>query len=79
MNRNEAIGTFIGTTLGYAVQGVILSKLLRLTNIRSGFMVKILIKWCFRLVKYISKIYVRTDFRSETIFSEAIDASFFAD
>ena len=39
----------------------------------------ILIKGASIIVNYASKNYVRTDFNSEKIFSDAINASFFAD
>ena len=79
MNRNQMIGTVIGTVLGYACQGVMYSKIAKLTNIRSAVLIKIFIKYLVKLIMYSSKSYVRTDFRSDTIFSDAVDASFFAD
>jgi hypothetical protein len=36
-------------------------------------------KYCLELAKYASKNYARTDFSSEAIFADAINASFFAD
>ena len=36
-------------------------------------------KYGSKILQYTAKNYVRTDFKSETIFSDAIDASFFAD
>ena len=36
-------------------------------------------KYGVKLIKYTSKNFVRTDFNSETILSDAIEASFFAD
>ena len=79
MNRNEIIGTFIGKTLGYAVQGFVYSKIASAINPQSVLLIKTGTKYGIRLIKYTSNNYVRTDFKSETIFSDAIDASFFAD
>lgn len=79
MNRNEIIGTIIGKTLGYAVQGIVYSEVANAINPQSAILIKTGTKYGIRLIKYTSKNYVRTDFKSETIFSDAIDASFFAD
>ena len=79
MNRNEIIGTVIGKTLGYAVQGFVYSEITNAINPQSALLIKTGTKYVIRLIKYTSKNYVRTDFKSETIFSDAIDASFFAD
>ena len=79
MNRNEIIGTIIGKTLGYAVQGFVYSEVANAINPQSALLIKTGTKYGIRLIKYTSKNYVRTDFKSETIFSDAIDASFFAD
>ena len=79
MNRNEIIGTIIGKTLGYAVQGYVYSEIANAINPQSVVLIKTGTKYGIRLIKYASKNYVRTDFKSETIFSDAIDASFFAD
>lgn len=79
MNRNEIIGTLIGKTMGYAVQGFIYSEIASAINPQSVLLIKTGTKYGIRLIKYTSKNYVRTDFKSETIFSDAIDASFFAD
>ena len=79
MNRNEIIGTVIGNTLGYAVQGFIYFEIANALNPQSVLLIKTGTKYGIRLIEYSSKNYVRTDFKSETIFSDAIDASFFAD
>ncbi len=79
MNRNEIIGTIIGKTLGYAVQGVVYCQIAEAMNPQSGILVKAGTKYGIKLINYTSKNYLRTDFKSETIFSDAIDASFFAD
>jgi len=79
MNRNEIIGTVIGKTLGYAVQGFVYSEVANVINPQSVLLIKTGTKYGIRFIKYTSKNYVRTDFRSETIFSDAIDGSFFAD
>lgn len=79
MNRNQIIGTLIGKTLGYAVQGVVLYKIAAVLNPQSVILIRTGTKYGIKILKYTAKKYVRTDFESETIFSDAIDASFFAD
>lgn len=83
MNRNEIIGTIIGKILGYAVQGFTYCKisevLVQNLNPQSVILIKTGTKYGLKLINYTSKNYVRTDFKSETIFSDAIDGSFFAD
>lgn len=75
MNRNEIIGTFIGKILGYAVQGVVYSKIMQAMNPQSLILIRTGAKYGTKIVQYSGKKYVRTDFKSETIFSDAIDAS----
>jgi hypothetical protein len=48
-------------------------------NPQSVILLKTGTKYGIRLIKYASKNYIRTNFDSETIFSDAIDASFLAD
>ncbi len=79
MNRNQIIGTVIGKTLGYAVQGFVYCELANTFSPQGVILIRTGAKYGLKLIKYTSKNYVRTDFRSETIFSDAIDASFFAD
>ena len=79
MNRNKIIGTVIGKTLGYAVQGFVYSEIASTLNPQSVIVIKTGTRYGIKLIKYTSKNCVRTDFKSETIFSDAIDASFFAD
>lgn len=79
MNRNEIISTVIGKTRGYAVQVSVYYGIANAINPQSVVLIKTGTKYGIRLMKYTSKNYVRTDFKSETIFSDAIDASFFAD
>jgi hypothetical protein len=78
MNRNEVIGTLIAKTLGYAAQGLVYSKIAEGLNPQSAILLKTGTQYGIKLIKWTSKNYVRTDFKSETIFSDAIDASFFA-
>lgn len=78
MNRNEIIGTVIGKTLGYMVQGFVQSELANVLNPQSVILIKTGTRYGIKLIKYTSKNYVRTDFAAETIFSDAIDTSFFA-
>ena len=75
MNRNQIMGTIIGKTLGQALQGFVYSEIANAMNPQSAIFIRTGIKF----IKYTSKNYVRTDFKSETIFSDAIDVSFFAD
>lgn len=79
MNRNQIIGTIIGKTLGYAVQGVVYCKIAEAINPQSVILIKTSTRYGIKLIQHTSKNYIRTDFRSETIFSDAIDGSFFAD
>ena len=77
MNRNEIIGSMIGKTLGYGVQCMICTEIGM--NPRTYILIKRATKYGVRLIKYTSKNYARIDFKTETIFSDSIDASFFAD
>ena len=79
MNRNEIIGTAIGKVAGYAVQGFIYSQIAQAMSPKSVLLIKKGTKYGIKVIKYTSKYYVRKDFKSESIFSDAIDASFFAD
>ncbi len=79
MGRNEIIGRILGKIVGYTTQGILYSYIARLLNVQSIFIVRIGGNYLIKLVIYTSRNYVRTDFASETIFSDAIDASFFAD
>jgi hypothetical protein len=78
LNRNEIIGTFIGKTLGYVVQGIVYSQLAEVINPQNVILLKVGTKYGIKVVNWTSKSYLRTDFKSETIFSDAIDASFLA-
>ena len=75
MNRNELIGTVIGKGLAYTVKTV---GVLKLSQVISPQGV-IILKGGIKIINYASTNYVRTDFSSESIFSDAIDGSFFAD
>lgn len=79
MNRNELIGTIIGKTVGYATQAFVYYEVAKVITPKGVILIKTGTKYGTRLIKYTSKNYIRTDFKSETIFSDAIDASFFAD
>ena len=79
MNRNEIIGTLIGKTLGYAVQGIVYSEIASALNPQSVILIRTGAKYGSKILQYTAKNYIRTDFKTETIFSDAIDASFFAD
>jgi len=77
--RNRMIGTFIGKTAGYAVQGIFYSEIAGTLGPHTALAVRFGAKYGGKLIKYTSTNLVRTDFSSETIFSDAIDASFSAD
>lgn len=79
INRNEIIGTLIGKTLGYAVQGVAYAKIAQVLNPQSVILIRTGAKYGSKIIQYTAKNYARTDFKTETIFSDAINASFFAD
>jgi hypothetical protein len=79
VNRNKVIGIVIGKGLGYAVQFGVYCKLVEVTSPATFFLIKNGTKYGVKFMNSTAKNYIRTDFRSETIFSEAIDASFFAD
>ena len=79
MNRNEIIDTIIDKTLGYTVQGFVYSKVVNAINPQSLILIRNGTKYGIILIKYVSNKYVRTDFKSAIIFSDAIDASFFTD
>jgi len=79
MNRNEIISTAIGKTLNYAVQGFVYSEIANAINPQTALLIRSSTKYGIKLIKYIYKNYVRTYFKSETIFSDVVDASFFAD
>ena len=78
-NRNQIIGDVIGKTLGYACQGFIYAELSSAINPQTAILIRTGTKYGIRLIRSTSKNYARTDFSNETIFSDAIDASFFAD
>lgn len=75
MNRNQLIGKIIGTTVGYGLQAVVVYKISQTVPGPSLILLKSGTKYLVKLVKYTSKNYSRTDFQSEAIFSDAIDAS----
>lgn len=78
-NRNKVIGLFIGKTLGYTTQSFMYCKIANVLNPESAILIKTGTKYGIRLLKHASKNYARRDFSTEKIFSDAIDASFFAD
>ena len=51
MNRNQIIGTIIGTTLGYAAQGFVYSKIANAINPQSVLLIKTGTKYGTRLIK----------------------------
>lgn len=78
MDRNEIIGKAIGKSLGYLVQGFAYAQIAQVANVPSVFLVRTAAKSSMRMVRYVSKEYIRKDFSSEAIFSDAIDATFSA-
>lgn len=74
--QNKIIGTVIGKALGYGVQGLVYSKIAQQINPQSVIILKVATRYGVKVVKYVSKNYIRTDFDPETVFSDAIEASF---
>ena len=79
MDRNELIGTIIGKTVGYAVQEYVYFEIAWVLNPGNVILIKTTSKYAVRVLKYTSKNYARIDYRPETIFSDAVNASFSAD
>lgn len=79
MTRNEIIGVLIGKGLAYSVKGLAYLKLAQGISPQGAILIKGGTTYGSRIVGYISKTYIRTDFRTEIIFSDAVDAIFFAD
>lgn len=77
--RNKLIGIILGKRLGYVTQVIFVSSIAELINLRTAMLVEKSLKHSGKIIQVITKHYAREDFRSETIFSDAIDASFFAD
>ena len=77
--RCKVIGTFIGKALGYTVQGLAYAKIAEVMSPQSIIIIRTGTKYGSRIIDYTARKYVRTDFKEETIFSDAIDAVFFAD
>lgn len=85
--KSEIIGYRIGKIVRYSFQTVILyrvvdylyppSTLILKEGIRQG--IKQTAKYSVKGIRYVSRNYTRKDYLSETIFSDAVDASFFAD
>jgi len=73
MVNNAMIGKYIGQALGFGVQGYAVYKLYNVAP-RSFVVARVSIKYGRKIVKYAVTNYKRTDFRSEIIFSDAIDA-----
>lgn len=61
------------------MQGFACCKIANAMSPQSVILIKTDTKYSIRLIQYTSKNYVITHFKSETIFFDAIDASFFAD
>lgn len=76
--RNQVIGTVLGKTAGYAVQGFLYAEMANTIGPQGVVLVKVGTKYGIRLIRYTSKNFVRTDFSSQKIFEDAIDANFFA-
>jgi hypothetical protein len=78
MNRNQIIGTTIGTVAGYAIQGFVYSEIASALGPQSAILIRTGTKYGIKLIRYTAKNYSRLNFDSEAIFSDAIDASFLA-
>lgn len=81
MNSNQLIGNFIGKSAGYAVQGFVYCEIANAINVPtpSVVLIKVTVKYDIKALRYTSKNYLRTNFTDEVMFSDAVDASFFAD
>jgi hypothetical protein len=73
MVNNEIIGRCIGQALGFGIQGYALYQVYNVTP-RSFLVARVSIKYGRKVLKYAATNYKRTDFRSEIIFSDAIEA-----
>lgn len=60
------------------VQGVAYVKLAQALNPQSVILIISGVRYSIKIVNYASKKYIRNNFRSEIIFSDAVDATFFS-
>lgn len=74
MNRNQVIGTIIGKVVGYTFQGILYCKVATAVSPKGVILLRAGTKCGMTVLRYTSKKYIRTDFRSEIILSDAIDA-----
>jgi hypothetical protein len=74
MNRNELIGRAIGTTVAIGVQAGALC----IVSPKSMIALKIAFKGTKKIIDYACTNHLRTDFSSQAIFSDAIDAVYSA-
>lgn len=65
--------------MGYAVQVVAYAKIAEALNPQNVILIRTGAKYGSKIIQYTVKNYVRTDFKTEIIFSDAINASFFTD
>jgi len=65
--------------LAYIVKGAAYLKLAQGINPQSVVLIKGGIKYDSRIINYVNKNYIKTDFRIETLFSDVVNTSFFAD
>jgi hypothetical protein len=79
--RNLIIGKIIGRFFAYALKGLIYEKAAIFLNAHTSYFIylRVILRQLFRLIRFTSENYLRTDFSAEVIFSDAIDAVFFAD
>jgi hypothetical protein len=79
MAHEELIGTIIGKSSAYLVKGIFYSRLAEVVSPQGVMAMKIGATYGLRLLEFTSANYARQDFSPQTIFNEAIDASFFSD
>jgi len=77
LNR-KFIAYILGKTIGHASQVLVMYKLLQALNLepKRFILLRTSVKFLWKILGYYSFKYQRLDFSDETIFSDAIDASF---
>ena len=79
MNQNKIICTFIDNLVGHQLPGVAYAKIAEALNSQSVILIRAGAKYGSKIINYTANNYVQPDFKIETLFLDATDASFFAD